>query len=87
MTFDFYVFLALNCFSFLVYGIDKWKAKRDLYRISEAFLIGSAIFFSSYGAILGMYTFRHKTRKAKFLICIPLFVIVQSFIIYKFFVR
>ena len=82
---DLYIFIGLNLFSFLLYGLDKWKAKHDRYRISESFLIISAMFFSSYGAILGMYTFHHKTRKIKFLICIPLLLLIHSFFIYKFF--
>lgn len=81
----YYIVIILNIISFLLYGIDKWKAKRNKYRIPENVLIGSAIFFSSYGAFLGMYTFHHKTRKPKFMILIPLFIIIHTYIIYKFF--
>ena len=81
----FIIFIALNLISFLLYGIDKWKAKRNMYRIPENVLIGSALFFSSYGAFLGMYTFHHKTRKFKFMFLIPLFVIFHTYIIYEFF--
>ena len=79
------MFLAFNLISFFMFGIDKWKAKRDAYRISEGALIASACLFSSYGAILGMYCFHHKTRKIKFLICIPLLLIIHTFLIYQFF--
>lgn len=85
MKIDLMIFIILNVFTFLIYGIDKLKAKADARRISENFLIGSSIFFSSYGALLGMYVFHHKTRKIKFLICIPALVLIHSFIIYKVF--
>lgn len=68
--------VVLNLFSFSIYGIDKFKAKRNLYRISENFLLLAA-FFAPYGAYLGMQVFHHKTQKAKFKYVVPIFILVN----------
>ena len=62
--FQFYltVLLALSLVAFAAYGIDKYKAKRGRYRISEAFLLGVGICCGAAGALLGMRIFRHKTK-------------------------
>ena len=62
--FEFYliVLLAVSLITFLAYGIDKYKAKRGRYRISEAFLLGAAFCCGAMGALLGMRVFHHKTK-------------------------
>lgn len=55
-----------NAVVFTLYGIDKWCAINDKWRISEKTLIGSAFLMGAVGAILGMKTFRHKTKKKMF---------------------
>lgn len=74
-----YLFI-INTFSFLLYGIDKYKAIRKDNRISELTLLAIS-FFGSLGAILGMFLFHHKTRKIKFKILIPLFLIINCLIL------
>lgn len=64
--------IALNGITFLIYGIDKYKAKHNRYRISEAALILLAFMGGAYGALLGMKIWHHKTRKPKFQIMVPL---------------
>ena len=55
--------IALASFvSFISYGLDKKKAKSNAWRISEKFLLLSALFGGAIGALLGMKTFRHKTK-------------------------
>lgn len=44
------------------YGIDKFKAKRKLWRIPEAFLLGVGFCGGAIGALIAMQTFRHKTK-------------------------
>ena len=56
-----YYLIALNIVTFLVYGIDKWKAKRAKWRIREAALLGLAVLGGSLGALLGMKVWHHKT--------------------------
>ena len=65
---------AVNLLSFTLYGIDKLKAKRGAWRISEATLLLIALFGGSLGALLGMELFRHKTRHWKFKILVPVFL-------------
>ena len=69
--------VAVNVAAFFMYGIDKWNAKRNLRRIPEKTLLGIAAVGGSIGAYMSMQLFRHKTRKPKFYIGIPLIFIVQ----------
>jgi uncharacterized membrane protein YsdA (DUF1294 family) len=72
------IYLAIiNVFTFFVYGIDKWKAKRAKWRIPEATLLGMAALGGSIGAWLGMKTWHHKTLHNKFKFGIPLILCVQ----------
>jgi len=56
-----YSLIVLNIVTFLVYGIDKWKAKQGSWRISEATLLILAAIGGSIGALLGMQVWHHKT--------------------------
>ena len=71
------VLVGLNLLAFALYGIDKWKAKRGAWRISEATLLLIAALGGSIGALLGMEFFRHKTRHVKFRVLVPLFLILH----------
>jgi len=73
-----YYFIGINVLTFLLYGIDKWKARRGKWRIPEDTLIWLAIAGGSIGALLGMYLFRHKTQHRKFTLGIPAILIVQA---------
>ena len=81
-----YIFI-INLIAFAAYGIDKGKARHGARRIPEKTLIGLAAFGGAIGALIGMLTFRHKTRKIKFTITVPAFTIlwiaVTLFLIYK----
>ena len=61
-----YYFIALNIVTFLVYGIDKWKAKQAKMRIRETALLTLAVLGGSIGALLGMKVWHHKTMHKKF---------------------
>ena len=56
-----YYLIVINVVSFLVYGIDKWKAKQGSWRISEATLLMLAVIGGTIGALLGMKIWHHKT--------------------------
>ena len=72
------IYLAvINVVTFFVYGIDKWKAKRSKWRISEATLLGMAVIGGSIGAWMGMKIWHHKTLHKKFRYGIPLILIAQ----------
>lgn len=64
-------FIAINIITFLVYGIDKWKAKRNHWRISEYTLLMLALIGGVIGAWIGMKIFHHKTKHKKFKFGIP----------------
>ena len=57
-----YILICINVVTFLVYGIDKWKAKKGSWRISEATLLILAVIGGSIGALLGMKVWHHKTQ-------------------------
>ncbi len=69
--------IIINAAGFLLMLVDKQKAKRNLWRIPEATLMGVAAVGGSIGSLLGMYTFRHKTKHPKFTLGIPLILAIQ----------
>ena len=69
--------LAINIATFLLYGIDKYKAKKNQWRISEATLLTMAAIGGSIGAWAGMRLWHHKTMHKKFKYGIPLIIILQ----------
>lgn len=83
------IYLAvINVVTFFVYGIDKWKTKKFMWRVSEAALLGLAVVGGSIGAWLGMKTWHHKTLHRKFKFGVPVIIIVQlaliGYILYRF---
>ncbi|MFV0275047.1 MAG: DUF1294 domain-containing protein [Bacilli bacterium] len=73
--------LIWNCIVLLIYGLDKLKAIKNKRRVSEKSLIIIAFLFGSFGAFFGINFFRHKIKKIKFQIIIPLFLIIHTLII------
>ncbi|MBQ7076547.1 MAG: DUF1294 domain-containing protein [Lachnospiraceae bacterium] len=68
--------VIINIIAFALYGIDKFKAMKNAWRIPEATLIGIAAIGGGLGAYIGMQIFRHKTRKPLFTILVPLLMIL-----------
>ena len=77
--------IIMNIIAFIVYGIDKWKAQRNRWRISEKMLLFIAVIGGSVGALAGMYTFHHKTLHKKFTIGVPLILAIQVMIFYLYY--
>ena len=80
-----YVAIALtawNLIVFCVYGLDKYKAKKDKWRIPEKTLLLLAFFFGGLGAFLGMRVFRHKTKHRLFTIGVPLCLLLNIAALY-----
>lgn len=69
--------LIINAVGFLLMLVDKYKARKKLWRIPEATLMTVAAIGGSIGTLLGMYTFRHKTKHIKFTLGIPAILAVQ----------
>lgn len=74
--------LAINALGLLIMHYDKYLAKNNMWRIPEKTLLGIAAIGGSIGCILGMYSARHKTRKPKFSIGLPVILIVQILVLY-----
>lgn len=81
--------LAVNLLLFAVMGIDKYKAKHQLWRIPERTLFVLAAIGGSLGGILGMRLFHHKTLHPQFRYGFPAILILQlilaGFLVYHFF--
>ena len=69
--------IFINIIAFCAYGIDKKRAVRNQWRISEKALLGLAVLGGSIGALLGMKVFHHKTRKAKFFVGVPVILVTE----------
>lgn len=72
-----YYLLAINALSFILFGLDKYKAKKGKWRISEATLLMIAVIGGSIGAWAGMRLWHHKTMHKKFKYGIPAIIIMQ----------
>ena len=72
----------VNIASFIIYGTDKLLAIKQQSRISETALLTLSLIGGSIGALLGMIIFHHKTKKIKFILLNPLFLIIQIFIFF-----
>lgn len=69
--------LIINAAGFLLMRSDKVRARKNRWRIPEATLMTVAALGGSVGSLLGMYTFRHKTRHLSFTLGMPAILIGQ----------
>ena len=74
-------FILINLLTFLLYGLDKYKAIRREWRIPERALLLMAFVGGAFGALSAMRIFRHKTRKGRFRLMIPLFCLLWGYVI------
>ena len=74
-------FIVINLLTFLLYGLDKYKAIRQEWRIPERVLLLMAFVGGAFGALSAMRIFRHKTRKGRFKLMIPLFCLLWGYVI------
>jgi uncharacterized membrane protein YsdA (DUF1294 family) len=70
-------FIIINVIGFLAMAIDKWKAKNNAWRIPENTLFSITVLGGGIGTIAGMYVFRHKTKKPKFTIGMPVILVLE----------
>lgn len=80
-------FIVINLIGFLAMGIDKYKAKRNYWRIPEGTLMMLAVLGGGIGTISGIYAFRHKTKKMKFTVGMPTILISEIAIIIYLFIK
>ena len=76
-----YYLLRINAAGFLLMLVDKWKAKKNRWRVRESTLLLVAALGGSVGSLAGMYLFRHKTQHLKFTLGIPLILAAQCFVV------
>ncbi len=80
-----YYYISINIITFVIWGVDKYRAIQQQWRISERMLFALVIFGGCFGALAGMSLFRHKTRKLRFWILgIACSVIHAMFILYNY---
>lgn len=72
--------ISINIITFLAYGIDKYLAIKNKWRISEKTLLTLGFIGGSIGMILGMQLFRHKTKHTYFKVLSIIFLIIHIFI-------
>lgn len=77
----------INLLGFSLMGIDKKKAIRGAYRISEKSLFLTSLFGGSIGTWAGMYVFRHKTKHWYFVVGMPLIFFLQMGMLVKLYVK
>lgn len=71
-----YIFL-LSLVGFVLMGVDKWKAKRNRWRVPERTIFLIAGLGGAIGATLGMHAFHHKTRHWYFKFGLPALMMLQ----------
>ena len=84
-----FIWLAvINLIAFALMGLDKWKARRDAWRIPEKTLFLAALRGGALGGTVGMHLFHHKTRHWYFRFGFPVLLILQlllaGFLAYRF---
>ena len=82
MTTGIWILLLWNAVVFCIYGADKQKARAGAWRTRESTLLLCAFLLGGAGAFLGMRAFRHKTRRPKFRILLPLSLIANATALY-----
>lgn len=76
--------LMVNVMTFIVFGADKWKAVHGKWRIRESILLGLSLAGGAAGGLAAMYLFRHKIRKTRFKLWMPVMFIVQAVFLFYF---
>ena len=73
--------IIMNAFGLLIMLLDKWKARKKSYRLPELFLFLVCLLGGSFGTTLGMYLFRHKTKKPLFTFGFPIILAIHILIL------
>ena len=77
----FYI-IIINVITFMMFAIDKKRARKKQWRIPEAWLLLSSLLGGSLGGIISMKIVNHKTKKPKFLIGMPILLIINMLVLY-----
>ena len=77
----FYYLIFINLFTFLIFGIDKYRSIKNMYRVKESTLLSLFLIGGAIGGLFGMRIFRHKTLKYKFKYIIPILSFLEILLI------
>ena len=75
-----YFLVVSNILTFIVFGVDKWYAKKNKRRVSELFLLSLTFLGGTLGALLAMMIFRHKKSKKSFILKLLIVIFIQLII-------
>ena len=75
--------IVINIITFIIFGLDKYYAVKNKFRVSEATLFCLCIIGGSFSGYMGMKLFRHKTKKLYFRIGVPLIMILEAIVLIK----
>ena len=75
--------IVINIITFIIFGLDKYYAIKNKFRVSESTLFCLCIIGGSFLGYIGMKVFRHKTKKTYFRIGVPLIMILEAILIIK----
>ena len=75
--------IVINIITFIIFGLDKYYAVKNKFRVSEATLFCLCIIGGSFLGYMGMKVFRHKTKKLYFRIGVPLIMILEAIVLIK----
>ena len=80
-------YFIINLLAFALYGMDKQKAKKQVWRIPEKNLFLTAFLGGAFGALMGMQVFHHKTQKNYFwilnLLALGLHLVLMYFLLFR----
>ena len=85
-VFVIYLYAFVSFVTFLLYGVDKWQAKKDKRRIPEKWLHAFEFFGGWPGALVAQLAFRHKTAKISYQILFWLIVVIHLILWYLRFI-
>lgn len=82
MKYFYFYLILINIVTFILFAIDKKRAKKNQWRIPESQLLFFSLLGGSIGGIIAMNIVKHKTKKPKFTIGMPLLLLINIFIVY-----
>lgn len=82
MKYFYFYLILINIVTFILFAIDKKRAKKNQWRIPESQLLFFSLLGGSIGGIIAMKIVKHKTKKPKFTISMPLLLLINIFIVY-----